>query len=73
MRFSEVDLLGVFISPMSVFLLVAWILLVLVRRLAEAAGVWRHFWHPALASLALYVVILSAIVIGAASWAGGSN
>jgi hypothetical protein len=70
MRFSEVNIFGVFVSPVSVMLPAAWVVMVLIRRLANSLGLWRHLWHPALASLALYVIILSAIVIGAATWAG---
>jgi hypothetical protein len=68
MRFSEVDIFGVFVSPIAVILPAAWILMVLIRRLAVSLGLWRHVWHPALASLALYIIIFSAIVIGSASW-----
>ena len=70
MRFSEIDIFGVFVSPVSVMLPAAWIIMVLIRRLLDAMGLWRHLWHPALAGLAVYVLVLSAIVIGAAAWGG---
>jgi len=63
MRFAEIDLFGVFVSPMAVMLLIAWIVLQLLQRIADRAGLWRHLWHPALASTATYVIVLSAIVI----------
>jgi hypothetical protein len=64
MRYSEINIFGVYVSPMSVMLLAAWVILVLIRRVADAAGVSRAIWHPALASLAIYVIVLSAIIIG---------
>ena len=70
MRFSEIDIFGVFVSPVAVMLPAAWIIMVLIRHLLDAMGLWRHLWHPALAGLAVYVLVLSAIVIGAAAWGG---
>jgi hypothetical protein len=67
MRYSELNLFGVFVSPMSAMLLAAWLLLVALRRVANRLGLWRKVWHPALASLAVYVILLSLIVIGAGS------
>jgi hypothetical protein len=66
MRFTEIDLFGVFVSPMAVMLLAAWVVLQLVRRIADRMGLWRHLWHPALASTATYVIVLSAIIVLAA-------
>ncbi len=63
MRYTELDIFGVYVSPMAAMLLAAWVIQVLIRRLADAAGVSRHFWHPALASLAIYIIVLSAIII----------
>ena len=71
MRFSEINIFGVYVSPVSVILLAAFVLLLLLRRLADRSGLWRRMWHPALASLALYVMIASALVIGSARLGGG--
>jgi hypothetical protein len=72
MRFSEIDLLGVFVSPVAVMLVAAWLGLLIVRRILDMTGLMRHLWHPALAGLAIYVMIVSAIAVGAAAWGGVS-
>ena len=64
MRYVELNVFGVFISPLAAMLLAAWVVLLLLRRIADRTGLWRHLWHPALASLAVYVILLSAIIIG---------
>ena len=66
MRYAEVNLFGVFVSPMAPMLLAAWLLLMAVRQLADRAGLTRRIWHPALANLCVLVIILSAIVAGVA-------
>jgi Na+-transporting NADH:ubiquinone oxidoreductase subunit NqrB len=73
MRFNEIDLLGVYVSPVAVMLVAAWVLLLGVRRVLDVTGLMRHLWHPALAGLAIYVMILSAIAAGAAAWSGGNG
>jgi hypothetical protein len=64
MRYCEVDFFGVFVSPLAAMMLAAWVGLVAVRRVADLFGAWQLVWHPALASLAVYVILLSLIVIG---------
>ncbi|HUB49171.1 MAG TPA: DUF1656 domain-containing protein [Acetobacteraceae bacterium] len=63
MRYSEVDLFGVYVAPMFVMLCVAWVLTVMLRRAAVRFGLLRHVWHPALFIAALYIVVLSSIVL----------
>lgn len=65
MRYTEINLFGVFVSPIAPMLLAAWLVLVALRKLADRTGLTRHIWHPALANLAVLVIVLSAIVIGA--------
>jgi hypothetical protein len=64
MRYAEVDVFGVFVSPLAVMLPAAWLLFVILRRIAHGAGLVRQVWHPALASLAVFVIIVSALVVG---------
>jgi Na+-transporting NADH:ubiquinone oxidoreductase subunit NqrB len=73
MRFSEIDVLGVFVSPVAVMLVAGWVVYLIVRRVLDMTGLMRHLWHPALAGLAIYVMIVSAIAAGAAAWAGGNG
>ena len=63
MRYAEVNLFGVLVSPMAPMFLAAWLLLMAVRQVTDRTGLTRHIWHPALANLSLLVIFLSAIVI----------
>jgi protein AaeX len=67
MRFVEIDVFGVYIAPMALMLLVAWLILVPLRRLASRFGVERHVWHPALFEFAVFMIVLSSIVLLVAS------
>ena len=48
MRFVEIDLFGVYVAPMSLMLLAAWVVTIALRRVAARYGLLRHVWHPAL-------------------------
>jgi protein AaeX len=63
MKFSEVNLLGVYVAPISVIMAVAWILLLIARRMVVRVGLSQYVWHPALFSLAIYVILVSCIVL----------
>lgn len=67
MRFTEIDLLGVYIAPMSVMMVAAWFAMIGLRRAADHFGLLRYVWHPALFMFALYMIVLSAIVLAVAS------
>jgi protein AaeX len=63
MRFVEIDLLGVYVAPMSLMLVAAWVVTIALRRVAARYGLLRHVWHPALFMFAVYMIILSSIVL----------
>ena len=63
MNFAEVDLFGVYIAPISVMMVAAWLALIALRRMADHFGLLRHVWHPALFVLSVYVIILWSIVV----------
>jgi hypothetical protein len=63
MRFTEVNLLGVYVAPISVMLVAAWVIAIALRRVVARFGLLNHVWHPALFMLSAYVMILSAIVL----------
>ncbi len=63
MRFAEVNLLGVYVAPMSLMLVGAWVVTVALRRIAARFGLLRHVWHPALFTFAAYLIVLSSIVL----------
>ena len=63
MRFHELDLFGVYVAPISVLLVMAWVITIALRRVVARFGLLNHVWHPALFVLSAYVMILSAIVL----------
>ena len=66
MRFVEVDLFGVYVAPISLMMVAAWLVLIALRRAAAPFGLLRHVWHPALFVGAVYMMVLSLIVLVAA-------
>ena len=65
MRFGEVDLFGVYVAPISLLMVVAWVATMGMRRLAVRVGLLHHVWHPALFVFAVYVIVLAAMTLGA--------
>jgi hypothetical protein len=66
MRFAEIDLFGVYVAPISVMLVLAWAITIALRRAATRFGLLSHVWHPALFVFAVYMIVLSSIVLAAA-------
>jgi hypothetical protein len=63
MKLYEINLFGVYVAPIAVLMVLAWAVLIGLRRLAVRAGVLRYVWHPALFALAIYVIVLSFLVL----------
>ena len=63
MKFVEVDLLGVYVAPISVMMVAAWFVIVVLRRVAGRFGLLGYVWHPALFVFAVYIIVLSTIVL----------
>jgi protein AaeX len=63
MKFVEVNLFGVYVAPISVMMVAAWFVLIALRRVADHFGLLGHFWHPALFVFAVYMILLSSIVL----------
>ena len=63
MRFTEIDLFGVYVAPISVLMVAAWIATIALRRVASRFGLLTHVWHPALFVFAVYMIILSSSVL----------
>jgi hypothetical protein len=66
MRFTEINLFGVFVAPISVMLVAAWVVTIALRRVVARVGLLRHVWHPALFVFAVYLIVLSSMVLLAA-------
>jgi hypothetical protein len=63
MSFTEVNLFGVYVAPISLMMVAAWLVLIGLRRIADHFGLLRQVWHPALFVFACYMIILSSIVL----------
>lgn len=63
MSFTEVDLLGVYVAPISLMMVAAWSIVVVLRHMADRFGLLRYVWHPALFISAVYIMILSSLVL----------
>ena len=59
MRFTEINLFGVYVAPISLIMIGAWLVTIALRRVANRFGLLEYVWHPALFVLALYVAVLS--------------
>ena len=62
----EVNLFGVYVAPISVMMVAAWLAVIALRRVAARFGLLRYVWHPALFVAAIYMIVLSSIVLLAA-------
>ena len=63
MRFAEINLFGVYVAPISVMMLTAWLVLIALRRVADHFGLLGHVWHPPLFVFASYLIVLSLIIL----------
>ena len=63
MSLSEVNLFGVYVAPISMMMVVAWLVTITLRRIADRFDLLRYVWHPALFVSAVYVILLSSIVL----------
>ena len=63
MKFVEINLFGIYVAPFAVILVAAWIATIGLRRIADHFGLLRYVWHPPLFVGALYVIVLSSIVL----------
>jgi protein AaeX len=66
-KFIEVDLFGVYVAPMSVMLVVAWFVTIGLEHVARHFGLLGYVWHPALFVFAVYMIVLSSMVLIIAS------
>jgi hypothetical protein len=63
MRFTEINLFGVYVAPISVMMAAAWVVTIGLRRAIARFGLLNHVWHPALFVLCVFVMVLSAITL----------
>jgi len=66
-RFVEIDLFGVYVAPISLMMVTAWMVTITLRRSAARFGVLRYVWHPSQFVFAVYMIVLSTIVLTVAA------
>ena len=66
MKFVEIDLLGVYVAPISILIIAAWFVTVGLRLVASRLGLLTNVWHPALFVFAVYMIVLSCMTLIAA-------
>ena len=67
MRFTEINLFGVYVAPISVMMVAAWFVTIWLRRSAARFGLLRYVWHPSLFVFSVYMIVLSLMVLAFAA------
>ena len=70
MRFTEINLFGVYVAPIWLMMVAAWIVTIALRRSAARFGLLRDVWHPAIFVFAVYTIVFSTIVLTVAAFSG---
>ncbi|QHI95103.1 DUF1656 domain-containing protein [Aristophania vespae] len=60
---AEVDLFGIFVSPIAVYAVAAVLVTLLCRYFLWRVGALSWFWHVALFEIAFFVCVLCLMVI----------
>ena len=68
MRFTEINLSGVYVAPIALIILGAWFVTIALRRVADSFGLLRYVWHPSLFLLAVYVIVLTSWILIVSRW-----
>jgi hypothetical protein len=63
LKFVELNLFGVYVAPISLLMVAAWLATLGLRSIAGRFGLLRHVWHPALFIFAIYMIVLSSTVL----------
>jgi hypothetical protein len=59
---GEIDIYGVFVPGLLVWMVTAFVISVPLRRVLSRSGIYHVIWHRPLFDLALYVVLLGVVV-----------
>jgi protein AaeX len=62
-RFTDINLFGVYVAPISMMMIEAWLITIVLRRVAGRWGLLRYVWHPALFVFAVYIIVLSSLIL----------
>jgi protein AaeX len=61
--FYEINLFGIYVAPISLLMIAAWLVTGALRRVAARFGLLSHVWHPALFVFSAYIFVLSSMVL----------
>jgi protein AaeX len=64
MKYAEVNIFGIYVAPFAVMMVGAWLVTIPLRHLGDRIGIARFVWHRALFDFAIYLIVLSLIVLG---------
>jgi uncharacterized protein DUF1656 len=59
----ELDLFGVLVPSLVLWSVLAFVLARIISKLIAATGLYRQIWHPALFDFALYVCLITGLVL----------
>ena len=62
-RFSEINLFGVYIAPIALRLVVSWVIVIGLRRIAAYYGLLRYVWHPSMFVFSIFMIVLASILL----------
>ena len=63
MRLAEINMLGVYVAPISLMMAAAWLVTIVLRGAAGRFGLLRYVCHPALFTFSVYIIILSSWIL----------
>lgn len=66
--FSEINILGVYVAPFAVMMLLAYVAMLPLNLISARMGLSQRVWHPGLFTLCLYVIVLALIVRAWGVW-----
>jgi hypothetical protein len=62
-KFTEIDVFGIYIAPIALLLSVSWVIVIGLRRIAAHYGLLRHVWHPSLFVFSAYMIVLASTLL----------
>jgi protein AaeX len=62
-RLTEINVFGVYVAPISLQMVVTWLVTMALRGAVSRFDLLRHVWHPALFVFSVYIIILSSWIL----------
>jgi hypothetical protein len=62
-RLTDINLFGVYVAPISIMMIESWLITIVLRRVADRWSLLQYVWHPALFVFAMYIIVLSSIIL----------